>query len=229
MPLREAWATQQGAVVRSSSWAGMYYPGASSLYLTGSEVAADTIQRCVARLDKLPAPIHVEAWSESWAGESAPYTPIFLSPARKASNRAKRARPRLPAPGEVRHGALAFGVHLKGMSWRPNAQMPIHAHREAGNLIQVIFERSHLKCGPWTRLSHIRSSLVEWLEQECLHTDHSGQELTDLYHGGYAASGLPPVAAIDRIATLLSTYYPDCVPRRDLLRCLSSVRKYLAS
>lgn len=222
---RKAWAQDRGVALAVTARVGMYFPGMATLCFASADGDAASLGRYVAALDAAPAPVT----AEHWHGESAPYSPLFLSPARAASGRRKRGRPRPLVRGTVRGRAIVYGHILIGPCWRPDARMPLDSHREAGNLIKEVLDNGRLRSRAWQRLAHVRSELDEWVQRE-----YPGrQELPDdvfpeLYYRDFVPSGFTPARAIERIRELITENYPDCVPRRDLLRCIDAARRDLA-
>ena len=221
---RAPWAQGVGAAVGATSWAGMYYPGAATMFLTSLDGRAELLLRLATQLDVAADPVD----AETWTGESAPYAPIFYSPERTASGRSKRARPKPLYRGLVRKNAVVYGHALLGGSWRPNARMPLGGHREAGNLLKELLERGGFRSHAHSLLNHVRSELDEWVQREYTSQDDlPSDEFYNLYYHEFTSSGRTASQALLRVTELITAHYPDCVPRRDLLRSLSNAQKDL--
>lgn len=88
---RAAWSERHGFDIAKPSWPGMYNPdGGSRLYLIADSTKGVALAPIVEALGRLPTPI-VEA---AWDGESAPSTPVFVSPSTIIRNEAASKRPR---------------------------------------------------------------------------------------------------------------------------------------
>lgn len=92
---RDAWARANGINVMRPKWAGMYNPaGGSQLYLFSQTGRGVPLQKIVAKLDRLPAPM-VEA---QWDGTSADAMPLFNSPRHGEPIRSKPATAAVASP-----------------------------------------------------------------------------------------------------------------------------------
>lgn len=202
-----------------------YFPENATLYFTSHDGRESELRGFVERLDREPIPVS----AEDWTGESAPYSPLFLSPARAQVGRAKRGRPTAKYVGMVRRNAVVYGQVLLGGCWRPNAKMPIVAHKEVGDLLKELLENGGLRSRAYWRVENIRSELDEWVQREYRTQEElSSEKFNRLYYNDWTPSQLLPSARIDRIEALLREHYPDSVPLRGLLRWLVVARKDLA-
>lgn len=221
---RGMWAREAGAAIAATKWAGMYSPRSATMFLTSQDGRADLLMRLVANLDAASDP----AIAEHWQGESAPYAPHFVSPERAKAGKAKRARPKPLYRGLVRRNAIVYGQVLVGGSWRPNARMPLKAHQEAGNLLMELIECGRFRSHAYSRLEHVRCELDEWVQREYpSRAEMSDDQFSSLYYHGFEESGFVPKAAVVRVEALLRVHYPDCVPRRNLLRALATATRDL--
>jgi hypothetical protein len=218
---RLRWARDNALAITTPTWPGLYAPGFSALTLLALEEFEAQLGVITEKLNSLPAPIV----SEPWHGDSAAYEPVFVSPAREASGRIKRARPRPPYRGEVRNRAAAFGNVITGMQWRPAARMPVSAHREAGLILNALLEAPNLLARTYRQVNQVRSDLDEWVQREYTAAELPHEEFSDLYYGESEPSSLSPLAIVDRVISLLKKHYPDCAPRRSMFRTLASIRK----
>jgi hypothetical protein len=221
---RSMWASEGGAAIAATKWAGMYSPTSATMFLTSLDGRADLLMHLVANLDAASSPVI----AEHWAGESAPYAPQFVSPERSKRGKAKRARPKPLYRGLVRRNAIVYGQVFVGGSWRPNARMPLMAHQEAGNLLKELIECGRFRSRAYSRLEHVRCELDEWVQREYpSRAEMSDDQFSSLYYHEFKESGFAPKAAIVCVETLLRAHYPDCVPRRNLLRGLATATKDL--
>lgn len=221
---RAPWAKSASAAIDATSWPGMYVPGASTMFLTSLDGREELLVSLRKQLDAASPPID----AEKWIGESASYEPLFISPARAESGRSKRGRPKPLYRGLVRNNAVVYGHVFSGGAWRPNARMPLDGHREAANLLQELLEQGGFRSQAYTRLNHVRSELDEWVQREYTSEDElSNEAFHNLYYHAFMSTGLTATEALLRVAELIRPHYPDCVPRRDLLRSLAAARKDL--
>lgn len=219
---RESWALWNGMAFAPTKWPSMYVPGQASLYLHCDAAHRETLSRVVSELDTLPDPIT----ATKWPGESAPYMPVFVSPERAASGKMKRSRPKLVFPGTVHNGAVAYGSPFaSGPSlWRPNARMPLAAHTEIGTLLKGLLASGRCTWEFDKLVGGVRSQLDDWVQREYSNKELPNEVFDDLYYGkSYDGPAIrSPSRAIMRIRSLIKQHYPDCVPRRAVLRNLSS-------
>lgn len=222
---RRPWAEERNLVAYGTSWAGIYSPGFANMYFTADKQAAAVVERVVRRLDRLKPPLS----DTSWSGDSAPYTPLFISPARSAGAHKKRGRPRPVNSSTVRQNAVPYAA-LWGhrVAWRPNGRMPLEAHQRIGDIIQGARASSHLTSPLWTRLGVIRYELDEWVQREYT----TAEVPDDQYRALYRATRTALIAdslldGLDEVVVLIQQHYPDCAPRRRMVRRIETCRKAL--
>lgn len=221
---RTNWAKRQGMILMAPKWPGMYVPGQSALYLLAREDYGPTLAAEVRKLDALPNP----PVAEDWKGESAPYSPVFVTPARQASGRVKRSRPRHVYPGMVRKGAVAYGRMFVGMQWRPHGKMPLASHKRIGELLKALLDAG-APSAALHRIDGVRSDLDEWIQREFTTAELPHEQFSEMYYGSAKAAGTDKEAMVDEVTELLSRSYLDCGPLRQMLRTLTSVRKSIES
>jgi len=211
---RRAWAEGRGFGIEDVSWAGMYYPGNCRLMLV-SEAHPPQMSRWSSALDRLASPSTADAWT----GESAAYLPIFVSPGRAASGKAKRGRPKPVASGTRRRGAVSFGRMFVGADWRPDARIPVDDHREIARLLQGLLATAGNRT-LYRQIDHVRSTLDEWVQREYSTAELSNDAFHQLYYSSGKSSPLPVSRsqAIDRVRALIEQHYPECRPRTSILR-----------
>lgn len=220
---RQEWATDKHAAVGTTTWLGMYNPPGSTMFFTCFKDSEDELGRIVKRLDAEPPPVD----SEAWTGESAPYYPLLISPARSRSGINKRGRPVPKYVGMVRGKAVVYGNVLAGGCWRPDARMPLEAHKQAANHLKELLGRGGLRSRAYYRIDHVRSELDEWVQREYGRADLPDDVFHSLYYGRVTSSDTEPMDLVQSVERLLLDHYPDCVPRRDMLRCLTTARRDL--
>lgn len=218
---RTRWAHDNALAITTPTWPGIYVPGFSALTLLAPEEFETQLGSITEKLNCLSAPIV----SEPWRGDSATYEPVFVSPAREASGRIKRARPRPPYRGEVRNRAAAYGNVMLGAQWRPAARMPVSAHREAGLILNALLNASNLSARTYRQVDRVRSELDEWVHREYTAAELPHEDFNELYYGESKPSPLTAAAIVERVIALVKEHYPDCAPRRSMLRTLALIRK----
>jgi hypothetical protein len=217
---RTAWGRNHGTRVGATSWPGLYSPGNAPLFLAAIEAHSALLSRVTSLLDAAAPDVPT---AEQWSGESAPYAPVFVSPLRAASGRVKRPRPIGKPLGRVQNGAIAYTAFAEGNLWRPNARMPLSAHRLTGSLLKELLEFGRLRSRAHARLRSLRSELDNWLTAEHPDADHR----SPYYYGVAERRDTPPLEAIERLESALREHYPDCTPRRGALRGLEVARQDL--
>jgi hypothetical protein len=215
-----------GLSIIAPDWPGTYAPGMATPYLVSAD--AGLIQSMAAALRELPA----LDGQQPWPGESAPYSPQFISPARAASGRAKRARPKPVVPGRVKNGALPYGTALGGPQalWRPAKRMPLDAHKELAWLLRGL-EALSLRDPDHERIGVVKCTLDDWVQKEYPSSVEMPDALfRELYYGGERVEGLgelSPVQAVERVREVLAEHYNDCAPLRAMLRSLATLARHL--
>lgn len=220
---RAPWLTQHGLHSVAPTSSSMYSPAGATLFLVSdNEVFLDGVS---ARLGQ----VQIQAIAEEWNGDSAPYLPPFVSPARRESGVRKKSRPKPIVAGEVRNGALPYQMMPWGRTeWRPAGRIPIQAHAEIGGLLKTLIERHPAPERVMSSVEVIRSELDEWVQREFKRSELPDEQFTDLYYGHTEVDlpeGLTPRAGVARVKSLLAQHYGDCVPLRSVIRRLSTVER----
>lgn len=218
---REYWANYNGLAIVTVSWPGMYVPGSSTLYLVSDN--RDDLISLAQRLDRLRSP----PIADEWSGESAPYSPVLVTPGREASGRVKRSRPRPNFSGQRRRRAVVYGNVLSGTQWRPDAKMPISSHKQAGALLRSILDAPQLSANARQRIARVRYYLDDWVQREYNHAELPNDEFNALYYGKTEALGADALAMIEQVSKLLRDSYPDSAPLRSLIRSLQSAERMI--
>lgn len=231
---RTAWASKHGFDLVKAQWPGMYAPDIGSrIYLNSSLTKGVPLAKIVAALDSLPPPV-VEA---AWPGESAPFSPMFVSPgtiARAAEAKAERPAQREPAGPR---NTVGYVQTLVGPQRRPNTRMPLEAHTRVGYLLKSVAAVTYWRPGTYNRVNAARSELEEWVQREYRTEAEMSQEVfVNLYYGETGQSAPRSMSETDRARhcdsleaarKLLVEHYPDCAPLRGLLKKLAMAQKSL--
>lgn len=228
---RAAWSLRHGFAIAQPSWPGIYNPdGGSRLYLIADSEKGIPLEPIIAALERLPEPI-VEA---TWNGESAPMTPIFISPgaiarANTVVAEASPEKPRKTAKGP--RNTIGYIQTFVGPQRRPKGKMPIEAHARTGELLKSVLEVSRHRKGVYNRLNWIRSELDEWVQREYNHIELPSEQFFDLYYHESGSAFSYPLSTDERlrhidnlknVKEILTQHYPDSPPLRVLLKKLDS-------
>jgi hypothetical protein len=115
--------------------------------------------------------------------------------------------------------------------------MPIPSHQRAASLLKAVLASTHERKGVCNQVGRVRCELDEWIQREYNRAGLSDVEFHEMYYGDEGRpESLPPtdqerghhIERLDEVASLLERYYPDCVPRRHLIRSLRAAQKSLA-
>lgn len=225
-PERVKWAAQRGLVFAAMTWEGMYAPGYSTMYVLTESGKGLDVEQLMDRINALPA----GQWS--WSGISAPYRPLWRSPEHSTKQLPQSIDRSLPAkhsPNSVPNG----GILVPPGSQRPAGRMPIEAHRRSGELLRQaeIAVGKSARCANW--LTRVWGELDEWVQREYTREEMDDATFFALYKRAdilrSPTKANPPLAlrCIDEIDGLINAHYPDCVPRRNLLKDLDRVRQHM--
>lgn len=219
---REAWAARHGLHLRRSAWGGLYSPGNAVMELISDSVDGVSLDSIVVALESLPDPLV----SSAWPGESAPYAPVFVTPGRAVLKTRKRER---PSPYDLLRpyrNSIGYGSVIGGLQRRPDARMPLDAHERVATLLKGVLAKSYERKGVYNRCDRIRCDLDDWVQREYKTSDLPAEQFNALYYGSLPedagrltqASALECHADLDQVRALVTQHYPDCAPRRSLLR-----------
>jgi hypothetical protein len=227
---RNAWAARNGLSLFESAWRGMYAPAIGSrLYLFGRDVGA--VERAALALPGLQA----GPTAEQWNGESAPYRPVFRSPAEHQANGRPPRDLRRVRPSAT---SLPYALAVGGPSRRPRGRMPLDAHDEVAAELREATGAAEYRVGVRERLERVRSELDDWvqieygadeLDQERFSQMYYGERGTPLKRVPLAAETQALIERLARVRSLLSTSYPDCGPLRRLLKSLELAHRSAAA
>ncbi|MCX5563773.1 DUF5623 domain-containing protein [Alcaligenes phenolicus] len=217
---RQAWATKYGYGIAMPEWAGMHAPDVGSRLFLISEISKGVpLEPLVSALNRLPEPV-VES---PWTGQSAPSTPIFVSPGSLAAgeNKHKLARQKSKPDNSVPYSFFL------SRGRRPKVRMPITGHAEVGGLLKSVLIATYHRKGVYNRVNSIRSKLDDWAQCEYTSEELPGEQFFDLYYHESGATFSKSISDAERrqhinslevVKTLLTEHYPDSVPLRELLK-----------
>lgn len=231
---RAAWASRHDYLIAKPLWPGMYNPdGGSRLYVIAHSQKGVPLAPVVTALDKLPPPL-VE---KDWNGESAPYTPIFVSPGTLGNLNAKNSSPRnSDKTGLARQATVSYVQTFVGTQRRPNARMPIESHAKVGELLKSVLIVSHHRKGVYNRLNSIRCELDEWAQREYNYAELPNEQFFNLYYRESGSSFPRMLSKEERVRhaeslqsmkAILARHYPDSTPLRKLLKTTDAAIKSL--
>jgi hypothetical protein len=180
----------------------------------------------------MPPPI-VE---DTWDGESAPLSPIFISPGALERIEPVKNKPKQTRQPASPRNTVGYVQTFVGPQRRPKSKMPIEGHAEVGRLLKSVLLSTYERKGVYNRVNSIRSELDEWTQREYNHEELPNAQFFDLYYGesgaSFARSILPEakerhVAELMRVKEVLTKHYPDCPPLRTLLKKTDAAVKSL--
>ncbi len=232
---RLAWAKQHGFTIVKPEWAGMYAPDIGSrLYLVANDAKGIPLGPIATALNKLPAPITEDAWT----GESAPMTPIFVSPGAITKIEAAKSQPKTPRKSSGLRNSVSYVRTFFGPQLRPKDRMPIGMHAEVGRLLKSVLVATYHRKGVYNRVNEIRSELEDWAQCEYNHTELPNEQFFELYYRESGSTFLRSLSDAERerhaeslaqVKTLLGEHYPDCPPLRSLLKKVDAAAASLLS
>ncbi|MGH8027869.1 MAG: DUF5623 domain-containing protein [Pseudoxanthomonas sp.] len=229
---RAAWAAQHGFRIEIPNWAGLYVPGHSVVHLISHEDSGIPLNPLISILNALPAPVTATGWS----GESAAHSPVFSSPGRQAMPAKKRER-RDPSNTLRTYGnSIGYVQTFVGPQRRPDARMPISAHEEIGKILKSVMSICHNRRGIANKIDAVRSELDEWIQREYDQSELPSERFHQIYYGDNDLHEKKSITDtermllmenLDEITGILSRHYPDCAPRRALIRSIGTAQKAL--
>ncbi|KZW99006.1 hypothetical protein JL49_20130 [Pseudoalteromonas luteoviolacea] len=227
---RAAWAKEHNWYLQASKWAGMYYPGYSSMFVaTDASTGYDFIS-LMTKIDNIPPPVTIE----SWAGISSKGHDTFYSPLSVTHQDKKRAVAKstiFREPSNKTQPMRSWGSPYNER--RPNATMSIESHQRAARLIKAIQHSSAKASGVSKRLSLIKSKLEDWFFSEY---DRSITDKFELFYYGSIDKSDPfllranspkgVVSLLQELKGLLLETYVDCEPLRKMIGKLDTSIKF---
>lgn len=209
---RREWVKARGAHMLSPAWEGIYRPGNCPPHLISSD------EKLLERLSASLARLAPQAVSADWKLPSRIYGEDFISPARIADMKPRKAR---PGPSYRDYmGARPFGGAPGIRSrWRPVQTLPIDQHVELGKLLQTLIH------GRWSnrvrdKLDHHRSELEDWMFSE-----HGSSPPDDVYYGRDHETYVDANerrTALAKAKKIVERGYNECKPRRLLMAALDA-------
>jgi hypothetical protein len=223
---RAEWAKRHNWHLQASTWAGMYYPGMSNMFVSTDASTGYDFKGLMAKIDKMPHPVTIE----DWAGISSEGHDTFFSPLCITSQEKKRAI----AKGTIYRTSSSKTMPMR--SWdapdnerRPNAVMSIESHQIAARLIKAIEQSPVKPVSVNTQLRSIKSKLEDWFFSE--HERDVTDKMDLFYYGNidrndpFVSQAHLPKGVINLLKTLkdqLVDSYVDCEPLRVMVRKLDT-------
>lgn len=145
----------------------------------------------------------------------------------RTTNRAKRTSTDLP------YFQTFFGPRV-----RPNGRMRIEAHQECGRLLRQVVRAVERRRGAHTLVLYTCNTLDDWAMREYTPDELDNPTLTGLYC--QALPSEPEISVsrdllierLERVKSILATYYPDGLGLRrmvrDLDRAIASISSWSA-
>lgn len=215
---RAAWITAKSLHLTKPAWSGLYYPDNAVPHLISP--AADLLSKVTETLEGLSPIAVVPSGEQEWLGVSEPYNARLISPARKASGVARRARP--GTTYGFSKGAVEY--HRKAgypLLWRPETPLSQADHKRVGAELQCLMI-SHMPFKAYDKIRTWCSTLENWMFSEYRESDREAG-FYETYYGG-EPSVYPTVSyqisALKRVREIVIDGYIECKPRRDLLKDL---------
>lgn len=218
---RAEWAEKHNWHLQASTWAGMYSPDHSNMFVSTDASTGYNVEGLMAKIDSIPYPVTAENWTGiSSKGHDTFFSPLCITPQDK--NRAV-------AKGTIYRWSSSKTVPMR--SWdapynerRPNAVMSTDSHQLVARLIKAIERSSATPAGVYNRLSPIKSKLEDWFFSE-----HE-REVTDkfdlFYYGDIdsndsyilqARSAKGVISLLQELKGMLLGAYVDCEPLRSMV------------
>ncbi|MEL7936417.1 DUF5623 domain-containing protein [Pseudomonas delhiensis] len=220
---RVDWVASRGLHGAWPNWNGLYYPGNAHPHLTAANQTL--LNQVISTVQALP-PVIEGDWQQ-WPWISDGYTSQFISPAREASG--NKRKPRAGTTYGWSKNAYQYQtIEGHGSVWKPDQSMTLGNHVAVSDELKRLCQ-SKLPITAYNKILEVRSELENWLFAEA---SRAGRDATDaehdVYYGGESPAGyktdMDRLAAMDRVRATLTTSYPDCKPRRDLLKSLATAR-----
>ncbi|WP_017461419.1 DUF5623 domain-containing protein [Dyella ginsengisoli] len=209
--------------------------GGRGLHLHSSATSLYVITDDEKRLARLVRSLEGCNYMEAMKVESAPYEPLFVSPARAALKKRKQGRPQLLPLDRpiVRRNALAYQV-MPGqrVEWRPAARLPLAGHRQIARLLVALLGCDEINSASYSALQNAHATLARWLRLEFPPTLRANADVDLLYFGAKASdrqlpAGMTAENAVVQLLEALRDGYPDCGPLRKVMRPLETVLRRL--
>lgn len=223
---RAEWAKRHNWHLQASTWAGMYYPGMSNMFVSTDASTGYDFKGLMTKIDKMPHPVTID----DWAGISSEGHDTFFSPLCITSQEKKRAI----AKGTIYRTSSSKTMPMR--SWdapdnerRPNAVMSIDSHQIAARLIKAIEQSPVKPVSVNTQLRSIKSKLEDWFFSE--HERDVTDKMDLFYYGNidrndpFVSQAHLPKGVINLLKTLkdqLVDSYVDCEPLRVMVRKLDT-------
>lgn len=219
---RANWAKMHDWHFQASTWAGMYYPGMTCLFVATDSSTEFDFKGLMDKINSIPCPLTVENWpGESIRGHETFYSPLCVTEHDKKRAVAKGTIYRFP-------GKKTLPMRPwddPGNERRPNAVMSIKSHQLAAKLMIAVQQSAAKPFAVNTRLSSIKSKLEDWFFSE---HDKSVTDKFELFYYGSidqndplalrASSAKGVISLLQELKSILQDAYVDCEPLRKIIR-----------
>ena len=219
---RDAWAKKHNWHLKSSKWAGMYYPDMSTMFVATDASTGYDFQGLMAKIDGLPYPVTAERWEGiSTKGHLTFYTPFTHTEQDKKRAVARGTIYREPSSKTAPMRAWNAPYNER----RPNAIMSTDSHQYIARLIKAIESSGTTPIGVHDRLSTIKSQLEDWFFAE--HESKVTNQFDLFYYGGtdskdpyviQARSVNGIISLLEDLKGQLLDAYVDCEPLRRMVQ-----------
>lgn len=230
---RQQWARKYGWDLQVSTWAGMYYPHMTTMYLACERGSGPGLARILATLQKAPPPVTELVW----VGDSADDHATFISPAARTPQDVRRAK----SVGTIRRRRSArtapYQLLLGGRNRRPLPRLPLEAHIKIARLLHSVLSDEDWEV--YRRLDSIRCTLDDWAQVEYNRRDLSDEIFHTMYYGEglgeddperiSAATIWGKISNLEAVRGTLTHNYRDSAPLRSVLQKLDGALSRLKS
>ena len=223
---RANWAKEHNWHLRASTWAGMYYPGMTSLFVATDASKGYDFDGLMKKIDNIPYPLTLDKWSGmSFIGHDTFYSELTKTAQDRKRAVAKGTIFRFPSKKTVPMRNWNAPNNVR----RPNSIMSVESHLLAANLIKAIEQSTAKPSEVNTRLSSIRSNLESWFLSE--HNKEKEVQCNVYYSVEKnvndpvvfrAQSSKSVLNMLKELKILLLDSYVDCEPLRRLVNKLDT-------
>ena len=225
---RESWAAENGINAVKAWGLGLYLGGDTyTTVFTASEAYSNEILQDMKE---------IALNDRNIVTEHAPYDSVFVSPARAAAHKVRKARPMPLEPGTVQGKRISFGgLAGENSRWRPSSSLAINEHLKIGPLLWGL-RASGVPYWADYHLLDVANTLCNWFFQE--HRDKITEKIEFAYNGEGKGSqafkiqktltnATAKIGAIESVKTILSEGYPACRPLQELIKWLNLVAAHI--
>lgn len=230
---RLAWAARHGWEIVKPDWGSIYWTdGGCWLFLMTDRAKGPSLNPLVQALEKAPKPVA----SKRWSGFSGDYHAAVDTPGTRAAAAAKAAAVPKPRKRARKRASIAYNMTFVGRRLRPDARMPIEAHKQVGGLLKTVLVAAERRDGARTRIDRMRSDLDEWVQREYSLRELDQQTFSELYYHEDNIDLRSPMSRdemilrIETAKSILTLHYPDCPPLDEVKgqadRAIASIRSW---